>query len=67
MTWRERWAELKRIYNGEKREIRGTAVGWQPDAGYQEDTCPTPSGEREFYRVVSKPREKKKNEQKPKH
>jgi hypothetical protein len=53
ITWRERLQNLADDWGGKRKEIRHTAVGWQPDAGYQEDTnCPTPSGEREFYRVI---------------
>ena len=51
MTWRERWAELKRIYGGHHREVRLTAVGWQPGEDWIQDPN-SPSGTTEFYRVV---------------
>ena len=52
MTWRERWAELKRIYGGDRhREVRHTAVGWNPGE-WIEDPQPTPSGTHEYYTVV---------------
>lgn len=51
MTWRERWQELKRIYGGQKCEVRLTAVGWNP-GGWTEVEGPTPSGNREYYIVV---------------
>jgi hypothetical protein len=49
---KERLAELKRIYGGHHREVRLTAVGWQPGEGWTEDPGPTPSGSPEFYRVI---------------
>lgn len=51
MSWRERWAELKRIYGGQKREVRLTAVGWNP-GGWTADSGPTASGNHEYYIVV---------------
>ena len=51
---RERWAELKRIYGGGHREVRNTAVGWQPGGDWIQDPNP-PSGTPEFYRVVRDP------------
>ena len=54
ITWRERWSELKRIYGGEKREVRYTAIGWQPGENWTESQGPTPSGNREFYIVARK-------------
>jgi len=54
ITWRERWSELKRIYGGEKREVRYTAIGWQPSKNWIESQEPTASGNREFYIVARK-------------
>jgi hypothetical protein len=53
MTFKERWQELKRIYGGRRREIRWTAVGWQPPGeGWTQDPGPTPSRNKEYYTVV---------------
>ena len=53
MTFKERMKELHRIYVADRKhvEVRHTAVGWQP-AGYVEDKGTTPSGEREYFRIV---------------
>jgi hypothetical protein len=48
----ERWQEIKRIYGGDRdREVRYTAVGWQPGEDWIQDPNP-PCGTVEFYRVV---------------
>jgi hypothetical protein len=48
----ERWQELKRIYGGDRdREVRHTAIGWQPGEDWIQDPNP-PSGSPEFYQVV---------------
>jgi hypothetical protein len=67
MNLLERLAEIKRIWNGEKREVRYTAVGWKPGEGWKEDCQPTPSGEREFYTVVREAPNKKRRNNEQKH
>lgn len=53
MSWLERLRELRRIYNGERRQVRLTAVGWcPPGEEWLEETQQTPSGAPEFYRVI---------------
>lgn len=51
LTWRERIAELKRIYGGSRPEVRMTAIGWQPDPSYKEVSGTKP---REYSKVVRK-------------
>jgi hypothetical protein len=41
-------------WNGTKREVRHTAIGWNPGGDFQQDLGPTPSGTRESYRVLRK-------------
>jgi hypothetical protein len=52
MTFLERLRNIIADWNGEPREVRHTAIGWDPGGSYQEDCGCTPSGEREFYIVV---------------
>jgi hypothetical protein len=39
-------------WNGTKREVRHTAIGWNPGGDFQPDPGPTPSGTREYYKVT---------------
>jgi hypothetical protein len=52
MKLSERWRELRRIWNSERRPVVQTAVGWCPGEDWTEQTGPTPSGNREYYTVV---------------
>jgi hypothetical protein len=54
-TLRERMRELKRQwFHWGEQEVRHTAVEWRPDGRYVKDENKTPSGEKEYYRVVRK-------------
>jgi hypothetical protein len=50
-------AELYRSGRANRKEVRHTTVGWRRDPhngedGYTEDEGLTPSGNREYYRVI---------------
>ena len=56
LTLQERAANLREVYVEDRgsREVRETAVGWQPGADWTEAEGKTPSGNREYHRVVKK-------------
>ena len=52
VTLLERWKEIKRIWTQPPREVRQTAIGWQPDESYIEDQGKTASGGKEYYKII---------------
>lgn len=54
----ERLGNLYDVYFADRsqREVRLTAIGFKPDDSYIEDKGVTPSGNREYYKVIRKGR-----------
>lgn len=54
MTLRERWENIKVDWLGTPREVRYTAVGWEPPGYYPDVTCgdKSASGEVEYSRII---------------
>lgn len=55
-TLHDRMRNLYDVYFADRRarEVRQTAVGWKPDDSYVESKGITPSGSREYYKVIRK-------------
>jgi hypothetical protein len=52
-------------WNGTRREVRHTAIGWNPGGQYQQDAGPTPSGNREYSKAARKAQQPQQPQPKP--
>lgn len=64
MTLLERLANIIQDWTGERREVRRSAIGWQPPGDeWQEDCGETASGNNEFF-IVTRQAPKQENHEK---